>query len=292
MIWASNSQDLLAQNNVTIKHNGAPVSATNPLPVTGGGGGGGGTVDISQAGTDNNVDANITNASLAVTGTFWQATQPVSGTFWQATQPVSGSLGRTWTLASGSDSVSVVGTFWQATQPISGTVTVADAKNEDDAHVSGHTGDFFLGVRNATPTALTSAEGDYSGVAVDQYGVLYSAAHPGRFSCFVQAVSATTQCQAAPAAGLRAYVTSVSISNLVATVQGVDIVYGTGANCATAPTAITHKFQLGTNAITTSPFLVAHTFETPLVPAAANAICLRPTAATSFGATITGYIAP
>ena len=45
-------------------------------------------------------------ASVAVTGTFWQATQPVSGTFWQATQPVSG-------------------TFWQATQPISGAVTVS-----------------------------------------------------------------------------------------------------------------------------------------------------------------------
>lgn len=32
---------------------------------------------------------NVKNASLAVTGTFWQATQPVSGTFWQTTQPVS-----------------------------------------------------------------------------------------------------------------------------------------------------------------------------------------------------------
>lgn len=41
------------------------VSATKPLPI------------------------NVTNASVAVTGTFWQATQPVSGTFWQATQPVS-----------------------------------------------------------------------------------------------------------------------------------------------------------------------------------------------------------
>jgi hypothetical protein len=35
---------------------------------------------------------NVDNASLAVTGTFWQATQPVSGTFWQATQPVSGTI--------------------------------------------------------------------------------------------------------------------------------------------------------------------------------------------------------
>lgn len=32
------------------------------------------------------------NASVGVTGTFWQATQPVSGTFWQATQPVSGTV--------------------------------------------------------------------------------------------------------------------------------------------------------------------------------------------------------
>lgn len=31
----------------------------------------------------------VTNASIPVTGTFWQTTQPVSGTFWQATQPVS-----------------------------------------------------------------------------------------------------------------------------------------------------------------------------------------------------------
>jgi hypothetical protein len=48
------------------------------------------------------------NASIAVTGTFWQTTQPVSGTFWQATQPVSG-------------------TFWQTTQPVSigAPVTIA-----------------------------------------------------------------------------------------------------------------------------------------------------------------------
>jgi hypothetical protein len=52
----------------------------------------------------------IDNASLAVTGTFWQTTQPVSGTFWQATQPVSG-------------------TFWQATQPVSGTVTANAGTN-------------------------------------------------------------------------------------------------------------------------------------------------------------------
>jgi hypothetical protein len=39
--------------------------------------------------TSTSANVNLTNASVAVTGTFWQATQPVSGTFWQATQPVS-----------------------------------------------------------------------------------------------------------------------------------------------------------------------------------------------------------
>lgn len=69
--------------------------------------------------TSNALNTFLTNSSIAVTGTFFQATQPVSGTFWQTTQPVSGSLGRTWNLSSGSDSVAVTGTFWQTTQPVS-----------------------------------------------------------------------------------------------------------------------------------------------------------------------------
>ena len=65
-------------------------------------------------------NVSVQNASLAVTGTFWQATQPVSGTFWQATQPVSGPLTDTELRAT---PVPVSGTFWQTTQPVSGTVT-------------------------------------------------------------------------------------------------------------------------------------------------------------------------
>jgi hypothetical protein len=113
-----------------------------------------------------------------------------------------------------------------------------------------------------------------------------------KFSCFVQAVTVTTQCQAAPAAGLRAYVTDFSFSNQVATVQTLDIVFGTGTNCATGTTALTHKFQMGTAATTTSPMAVTVDLQSPLIPTAANAICVRPSAATAFGATITGYTAP
>lgn len=113
-----------------------------------------------------------------------------------------------------------------------------------------------------------------------------------KFSCFVQAVTVTTQCQAAPAAGLRAYVTDFSFSNQAATVQTLDIVFGTGTNCATGTTALTHKFQMGTNATTTSPQVVEVDLVSPLVPSTANAICVRPSAATAFGATLTGYTAP
>ena len=113
-----------------------------------------------------------------------------------------------------------------------------------------------------------------------------------RFSCFVEAVTVTTQCRAAPAAGLRAYVTSVTMSNQAATVQTLDIVFGTGTDCATGITALTHKIQFGTNATTTSPLAYTMQYQTPLVPTAANAICVRPSAATAFGATLTGYVAP
>jgi hypothetical protein len=113
-----------------------------------------------------------------------------------------------------------------------------------------------------------------------------------RFSCFVQAVTVTTQCQAAPGAGLRAYITSAHFANQSASAQTLDIVFGTGANCVTGITPLTHKNQMGTLATTTSPFESNWDFITPLIPTAANAICVRPSGATAFGATLTGFIAP
>lgn len=43
---------------------------------------------------------------------------------------------------------------------------------EDSAHVSGNTGSFVLGVRNDTNAAMTSANGDYSPVAVNANGAV------------------------------------------------------------------------------------------------------------------------
>jgi len=94
----------------------------------------------SLSSTSGALNSYLTNSSLAVTGTFWQATQPVSGALGKTWDLTSGadsvtsfqggtwSTGRTWTLLNTTDSVNVgnfpstypvTGTFWQATQPVS-----------------------------------------------------------------------------------------------------------------------------------------------------------------------------
>ena len=73
----------------------------------------------------------VTNSSLAVTGTFFQATQPISGTIsvnnFPATQPVSGSVSitnfpATQNVNVTNTSIPVTGTFFQSTQPVSGNL--------------------------------------------------------------------------------------------------------------------------------------------------------------------------
>lgn len=68
-----------------------------------------GTVAISNFPATQNV--NVTNLSLAVTGTFFQATQPVSVSNFPSTQNVNVT----------NASLAVTGTFFPATQPVSGT---------------------------------------------------------------------------------------------------------------------------------------------------------------------------
>jgi hypothetical protein len=91
----------------------------------------------------------VDNASLSVTGTFWQTTQPVSGTFWQSTQPVSLAtntpdvtdrsarlLGH---VTVDNASLSVTGTFWQATQPVSAAALPLPSGAAADATLTGGT---------------------------------------------------------------------------------------------------------------------------------------------------------
>lgn len=181
------------------------------------------------------------------------------------------------------------------TSVVPGTASTNLGKAEDAAHTSGDTGVFIQAVRtDPTTTAYTTANTEYSPVGVDYVGATYEGVHPSRFSCFVPSTATvTTQCQAAAAAGLRNYVTSAVVTNGVGTAQSVDIVFGTGAACVTGITAITNKiFFVGATQQGSLNQSVTFGENTPLVPTAATAICCRPTAATAFGCTITGFIAP
>lgn len=215
-----------------------------------------------------------------------------------ATQGLGEDGGRAWNvaLAYGPNSIGSVYLQFDAgivTSRITGnTGAVVDAANNAAAPANVVAVGFEAAAQTTTqPTAATA--GNMRRPVISTDGALYTRnGGPVTWSCFIQAVTATTQCIAAPAAGLRAYVATMNCSNQVATVQTLDVVYGTGANCATGTTALTHKFQMGTNALTTSPFQTEAEFASPLVPAAANAICVRPSAATAFGCTLTGYTAP
>lgn len=108
-----------------------------------------------------------------------------------------------------------------------------------------------------------------------------------RFVCSVSAATVTTQCQAAPAAGQSIYVTDVVVSNNVATAQTLQLVFGTGVNCVTGLTSLVAALPFGA---AIGSFW--ESFQTPVKLTAANALCVKPTAATSFSATISGYTAP
>ena len=113
------------------------------------------------------------------------------------------------------------------------------------------------------------------------------------WDCALSALVATlTQCQAAPASG-RLYITDITVDTTTATAGTYLIEYGTGANCASGTT----KLYPSTNgpAGWTAPVLGAPqkiNFQTPLQPAALNAICVIGTATNTINIELEGFISP
>lgn len=108
------------------------ASTSKPLPVSASIDTTGLALAANQLPDGHNVT--VDNASLAVTGTFWQATQPVS----VATVP-SHDVTNAGTFAvqvTSAPTTAVTGTFWQATQPVSGTVTAAAQPGVDIGDVT------------------------------------------------------------------------------------------------------------------------------------------------------------
>jgi hypothetical protein len=108
------------------------------------------------------------------------------------------------------------------------------------------------------------------------------------FTCRITAQTTTKECKALTA-GIRTYVTDAIVSNNAGTAQTLKIVTGTGTDCATGAADLTHAVQFGAAVgnVNVGPF------HTPLQPAAAGlAVCVTPSAATSYSATISGFQTP
>lgn len=122
--------------------------------------------------------APASDASFAVTGTFFQATQPVSGTFWQATQPVSGT-------------VTVTGVATAAKQPALG---VAGTASTDVLTVQGIASMTPLlvngsGVTQPVSGTVTANLGTIAGVATEATLALQSAKLPASLGIKTAAAS-------------------------------------------------------------------------------------------------------
>ena len=105
------------------------------------------------------------------------------------------------------------------------------------------------------------------------------------FTCRITAQTVTRECKALTA-GLKTYVTDILVSNNVGTAQTLKVVTGTGTDCATPVGDLTHAIQFGA-----AVGNFAQDFATPLQPTAVGlAICVTPSAATSYSATIGGFV--
>lgn len=149
------------------------------------------------------------------------------------------------------DSVPVTGTFWQATQPVSGTVTanagtgtmaVSMATNTPlgtVAHDSADSGaPIKVGGRASSAEITPVTTGDRSDFITDLAGkqvvLPYSNNENFVSGAITTAMTGTTSTSlvAAPAAGLRNYITTIIVSNSHATV-GTDVVIQDGSGGTT-----------------------------------------------------------
>jgi len=106
------------------------------------------------------------------------------------------------------------------------------------------------------------------------------------FTCRITAQSVIRECKVGTA-GKITYVTDAILSNNVGTAQTLKLITGTTTDCGAGAADLTHpvQFPAAVGNVNLGPFL------TPLQPAAAGlSICVTPSAATSYSATIGGFV--
>ena len=228
---------------------------------------------------DGGLNAHITNSTVAVTGTFYQATQPVSGTFYQATQPVSGTF---WQATQ-----PVSGTFWQATQPMSSIAGgIADLYSSSPPTPYSGSGAAtniaeLEAVRQNTAAGTVTFGGTWpsGGLAIsaESSGLAKIGIVQPDSQAYVSPSTITTTQIVALSSGKSIYISSYAfnVSASATAVAGYYLEYGTGSNCSVGATEITGQetWPIGQGIVRGSGLGVILT-----VPAS-NALCIVTSAA-------------
>ena len=115
------------------------------------------------------------------------------------------------------------------------------------------------------------------------------------WSCGLNALAATlTECQAAPGAGLRLYLTDLVVQTTTAVSGTYAVQYGTGTNCVTGTTALLPVSGTANsfNAPITSEGADFVNFKTPIRAGVNTAICVIGTLTNTISIQLSGYIGP
>ena len=255
-----------------------------------------GTVTANLSATDNAVldqivanqlpdghNVTVDNASIAVTGTFWQATQPVSGTVTAAAQPgvdigdvtINNAAGASAVnIQDGGNSITVDGTI--TANAGTGTMAVSMATNTPVGNVAHDAADSGAPIKVGAKAIATLSGATLVAAAdrTDLYSDLDGAQVVklnGTNADYVSGNASntdgtSTQVIAAGAAGVKHYITDVTITNTSASNIYVELKDG-----ATAKWTFPVPANSG----------VTHSFSTPLAGTAATAWNFDPSAATT-----------
>jgi hypothetical protein len=147
----------------------------------------------------------------------------------------------------------------------------------------------------ARVSAYTSGTVVVTGIASEGSGVVFQGGTPTYWNCGLDNIGATlTECQAAPAAGLKLYITGIVAQSTTSTAGQFGLRRGTGTNCGTgtgnvlSSATATARWTVPANTI--APTVIP--FPTPIALPAAEALCVLGVATNTTTIQITGYTAP
>lgn len=244
----------------------------------------------------NNAGAEVgTSGAPLRTDPTGTTTQPVSGTV-TANQGTANATPWNENVAQvGGASVSTAASGVQKVGVVGNAGAAFDAANNAAAPANVLVGGAETATQTSTQPAAATA-GNVRRVVAGTDGVLFvKQGGPVQWQCNLGTIGTTlTQCQAAPGAGLRLYITDILAVSSTTTSGLFTLRFGTGSNCGTGTGNVFFNSASASipnganNATSVKPI----SFITPVAITANNAVCVLGVATNTTNIMISGYTAP